>query len=117
MKKSSITLRAYSGKPLAETTGYAYDIDGVTLVVHPAHIFSHRHQRGDGLRVNKPKGLWQVSEPESGATATATGDGITFKGRQEAIAAAQLRIEAHGGADTLRKAIALSLKRYAESLV
>lgn len=116
MKKCNITLRAYSGVPLATTTGYAYDVGGVALVVHPAHIFSAYYSlAGAPPALNKPKGLWQVSEPVSGSTIS--GDGVTFNSRQKAIDAAQKRISAFGGAESVRQAVAKALERYARVLV
>lgn len=115
-EKAKHRLEGLQRQATGETTeGYAYDMDGVTLVVHPAHIFSRCAGVGDGLKTNKPKGLWQVSELETGTTLT--GDGVTFANQKEAIEAAQKRIDAHGGYAGARRAVAATLKRYAEMLV
>lgn len=116
MKKQSIVLRAYSGKPLATVEGYAFEVEGITLVVHPANLFSAANPDGSGLKVVKPKGAWQVSEPETGMTTMGPGP-LTCANRAEAVERATRVLGTPGAAAHLRNNQAKALERYAVSLV
>lgn len=116
MKKHSIVLRAYSGKPLATVEGYAFEVEEVTLVVHPAHMFIPANPDGSGLRITKPKGAWQVSDPETGMTVMGPGP-LTCASRAEAVERATRCLSTPGAAAHLRNNQAKALERYAVSLV
>ena len=116
MKKQSIVLRAYSGKPLATVEGYAFEVEGITLVVHPANLFSAANPDGSGLKVVRPKGAWQVSEPETGMT-TMGSRSSTCASRAEAVEHATRCLSTPGAAAHLKNNQAKALERYTANLL
>jgi len=102
MTRTTITLRDRNGDAIFTCEGKAIELWGIPLVLH-------RATAGVYPDIVLQKSGWHVSEPTTGTKVW--GDGGT---QAQTIEETRKKVEAIGGGDRVRRAMAETLMRYAQ---